>query len=441
MRKSIFGLFILLVFSGTLTAQDALSAYKSAKKAFTKYDIAGSAGDIADLEKARAAIDIASAGTDAIPEKEYFKLWDMKGKIYNKIANLDINKKVIDETYKPTLPNAANIAFEAYKSALTLAEKKWQKVQVVDALGSVANNMSNSGRMMFQDKEYLGAFKTFEKVLEVRELLKANGNETFLAEEDKYDEHIYMTALAAYTGQDTDGSMKYFKQLYDKSYKKAAVYDGYFRALQDSDIDQALTVLAKGRELFPEDEGLLVAEINYYLQAGKLDELVDRLKIAIDKDPENVGYMSTLGNVYDNLYQREAEAGNDETSQKYFDDALKYYQMALDKNSEDKNSMYNMGALYYNKAAVKTKELIALEGDYSKAGITKYNTKKAEVFTWFDKSLPYFQSAEKLDPNDTSTLVALREIFARKDDTEKYNEFKARLETVEAGGKNDKSFF
>ena len=100
-----------------------------------------------------------------------------------------------------------------------------------------------------------------------------------------------------------------------------------------------------------------------------------------------------------------------------------------------------MGALYYNKAAVLTKELIELESDYTKAGIAKYNQKKEEVFSWFDKGLPYFQKAENLDPNDMSTLIALREIYARKEDMAKYNEFKARLETVEAGGTNEKPYF
>ena len=40
-----------------------------------------------------------------------------------------------------------------------------------------------------------------------------------------------------------------------------------------------------------------------------------------------------------------------------------------------------------------------------------------------------------------TATIALKEIFARKNDLEKTKEFKARLETVDGGGKNKESFF
>jgi hypothetical protein len=58
----------------------------------------------------------------------------------------------------------------------------------------------------------------------------------------------------------------------------------------------------------------------------------------------------------------------------------------------------------------------------------------------FDQALPYFQKAESLDPNDTNTLIALNEIYARKED-ELSLEFKKRLDTVRSGGKNASSHF
>jgi hypothetical protein len=59
----------------------------------------------------------------------------------------------------------------------------------------------------------------------------------------------------------------------------------------------------------------------------------------------------------------------------------------------------------------------------------------------FKTALPYFKIAEKLNPNDTNTLIALKEIFARDNDFEKSGEFKKRLETVQGGGKNESSYF
>ena len=66
---------------------------------------------------------------------------------------------------------------------------------------------------------------------------------------------------------------------------------------------------------------------------------------------------------------------------------------------------------------------------------------KNEINTLFDQALPYFQKAESLDANDMNTLIALNEIYARKEDETLSPEFKKRLDTVKAGGKNAKSYF
>ena len=103
--------------------------------------------------------------------------------------------------------------------------------------------------------------------------------------------------------------------------------------------------------------------------------------------------------------------------------------------------MYSIGALYYNRAAATTKEMNALADDYSKAGLKKYDELRKLVLTQFDEALPYFKQAEALNANDRNTLIALKEIFARKDDLPTSTEFKNRLEKIEAGGQNEASYF
>ena len=88
-----------------------------------------------------------------------------------------------------------------------------------------------------------------------------------------------------------------------------------------------------------------------------------------------------------------------------------------------------------------TQELNKLADDYSQEGIKKYEALKEKIFSEFDEALPYFQECEKLDPNDINTLIALKEIYARKDNLEMSNVFKERLDTVQAGGKVEDSYF
>ena len=107
----------------------------------------------------------------------------------------------------------------------------------------------------------------------------------------------------------------------------------------------------------------------------------------------------------------------------------------------DVSSIYSIGALYYNKAAMETRVLMWLEDDFSSEGLKKYEAKKTQIIEIFDQALPYFQKSESLAPNDINTLIALREIYARKDDIRLSNEFKNRLENVQNGGKNPTSYF
>jgi len=82
-----------------------------------------------------------------------------------------------------------------------------------------------------------------------------------------------------------------------------------------------------------------------------------------------------------------------------------------------------------------------LADDYSKEGLKKYDALKEKVNGEFDKALPYFQKAEKVDPNDLNTLIALKEIYARKNDLELSNEFKNRIDRAQSDDKNPTSYF
>ncbi len=158
-------------------------------------------------------------------------------------------------------------------------------------------------------------------------------------------------------------------------------------------------------------------------------------------EPNNVSLYTTMGSVYDNLYQNEVTAGNKVKAEEYAASALDYFNQALAKDPDNVDALYSIGALFYNKAAAMTQELAKLADDYSRAGTEKYNAKQAEMITQFDLALPYFQKSEMINPNDRNTLIALKEIFAKKNDLDTSNEFKARLEKLDAGEKNETSYF
>ncbi len=203
-----------------------------------------------------------------------------------------------------------------------------------------------------------------------------------------------------------------------------------FNTAVKTDKEAAAKYLQEGREKYPDEKGLLYAEINYYLGEGELEVPINRIQEAIASDPENISLYTTLGNVYDQLNQQEREAGNVEKADEYFNLAYETFQKAMELDPNHFDSQYSVGALYYNKAASLTGIINELASDYSAEGTKKYNELKLVMDGYFDEALPYFERAHEIDATDQNSLIALREIYARKSMFDKVEEIKAKLEAI-----------
>ncbi|MCB0688093.1 MAG: hypothetical protein KDC53_16260 [Saprospiraceae bacterium] len=440
MRKLIFMFFTVVLAVGVISAQDDLSgltgkkAIKKANRAFNTFKLNQTNGGD-DLKEARRVIDYVVKQDDT---KEDPKTWVLMGDIYNGFSSFNQAQKVLNPDWENIEPNGGMVAFQAYKKALELeAGNK----NALDGLSQIIGSISTAGLDAYEAGDYMGAFNSFRSILDIHDLLKENGAASPLDAEEEYDNQLYITGLAAMSAGQNATAKPFIQKLYDKQYDKPAVYDAMYKLTIDDDVDAAEDVLTKGREKYPDDLGLLFSEINHYLKLEKIEILEEKLKFAIEKEPENPSLYSTLGNVYDKLYQTNYKEGKTEEADKYFNLSKKYYEDAIKIKPDYTDAIYSVGALYYNKAAIVTEEMNALASDYSKEGTEKYNMKKAEVESLFSEALPYFKKVEKLDPNDRNTLIALKEIFARNNDFDTSNEFKMRLEKVESGETIEKSYF
>ncbi len=444
--KKLFFAFFALLFVGSLSAQDHEKSYKKAKRLLATYNLDPSTND--KLEDALEKIDYALTG-DLSGIKTPHDPYLVKGSIYNTIAANQVNaaelkKNTPDLAAKAVPPlevaNAAMIAYEALSKAMELATKGSHKKKVLEALKATQGNVSNKGIIAYETKNYEKAFQNFETVVKVHDLIKANKGESSLDAEGAYDNQVYLIGLAGLNAKMYDKTKPYLKQLYDKNHDEPLVYSALYSIEAQTDKETAYAYLEAGRKKYPNENSLLFEEINHFLSLGKLDELIGRLNTAIELEPENVSLYTTLGNVYDNLYQKE-DKDNGTKVQEYFDAALKNYNIAVGKDPKNVDAVYSVGALYFNKAALVTQEMIKLNDDLSKEGMKKFDTLKAQSIDLFNQALPHFKKAESLNPNDLNTLIALKEIFARLDDLEKSKAFKARMETVQNGGQNDASYF
>ena len=439
MKKLILTLVVVLTTLGLSQAQEGgAKLAKSAGKALTSYNIDPS-GNSAKLGEAKEKIEQALKFEDAraLPDA-----WLTKGDVYNTMLQKDLDRRMIDKEAPLTGDNDALEAFNAYKEAYKLATKKYHKTDAVKGIAEVQAQLINVGVAKYEKEEYEKAFLSFKASLESHEILTENKKTSALDDPTQLKDQKYFTGLIATMADRCADAVVYYTELYKEGTDNASVYEGLYNCkMKMGDEAGANTVLTEGRKKFPNDPALLFAEINAYLKAGKLADLIGRLKQAIKQEPDNVSLYVTLGNVYDNLYTTAIKDNDTAKADEYFNEAKASYEAALARDSTHVDANYSLGALYYNKAAAKTQEMNELPEDFSSAGIAKLNKMRGEVMALFDLALPSFKAAERANPDDVNTLIALNEIFARKDDLETATEFKKRLQTVKDGGKNATPYF
>jgi hypothetical protein len=423
-------LFVFVALS-LVHAQEYKKQLKNANKTLGKYYLDPVANK-SSLDETLTSITAIFEAEDAKADPE---AWITKGQIFNEIAKAEMNKKVVDEAlqkkYDLATPGAGLTALESFEKAISLAIKK---SQTKDALVGIRENedfTNNIGITFFQAQDYNNAYKNFMGTLKAHEILKSNKEASRLDDAATKNDQTFYTAVSGYFGDFKKETQPLFESLYKNGGAQPLVYEALFNLSVDAkNVDKAMEYLDAGRKANPDDNGLLFAEINYYLKEGKLDILTDKLKAAIAKEPDNLSVYTTLGNVYDQLNQKERTAGNVEKADEYFNLAFDYFSQALAKDPKNFDATYSQGALYYNKAASMTAKLNELSNDYSSAGTKKYNALKAEMDDYFKQALPFFLKAEEIDPKDQNTMIALKEIYAREGQLEKSGEYKTKLEQL-----------
>lgn len=431
MKQFFISTFIVLLALNIADAQEYKKQLKAANKTLAKYYLDPVANK-ANLDEAIASINTIFSADDAKADPE---AWITKGQIFNEIAKAEMNKKVISDQLKqeftlPT-PQAGLNALESFEKAMSMAVKKSQTKDALAGIRESEDHLNNIGITYFQIQDYANSYLNFKASLKSHDILKTNKEASRLDDAMVKNDQVFYTAYAGYNSEYKNETLPLFESLYTGGKAQPFVYEALFNLAADKkDITKAMEYLAAGRAANPDDNGLLFAEINFYLKEGKLDILTDKLKAAIAKEPDNVSVYTTLGNVYDQLNQQERTAGNIAKADEYFNLAFDYFKQSLEKDPKNFDATYSQGALYYNKAASMTAKLNELSNDYSSAGTKKYNEIKAEMDGYFKQALPYFISAEQLDPKDQNTMIALKEIYARSGELNKSTEYKNKLEAL-----------
>jgi tetratricopeptide (TPR) repeat protein len=358
MKKLLFPLVALLFTFGITQAQEnGAQLAKNARLALALYR-----EDQTDrkhkLEEAKQIIDQALQ----TPEAQALVLaWQTKGEIYSTIDKEDRAQKSVNPEAKMSGDNDALEAYKGYAKALELATKEFEKSDALKGLFTLQSGLIENGILKLEAKEYFKAYESSLAAVKCHDLLVANVQKSAIPDTDLAD-RIYFAGYCAMLANRYLEALRAFQDIPQRGYEiKEKVYEAMVICKTELGDDAgARAVLAEGRRKYPENSSLLFTQINLYLKENRLDELTGILKKAIKKEPSNASLYISLGQVYDGLQQREGAAQNTEKAQEYFNLAVENYSEAARIDPGAIDAHYQLGLLFYNKAALSTQEMAAI---------------------------------------------------------------------------------
>ena len=269
------------------------------------------------------------------------------------------------------------------------------------------------GIYLNEQKDYEGAFQAFRKHIAIPDLAMMQDAklQKEMPRDTTYVQYQYYAAIFAVQAERHEEAVALLEQLKDGEYEGVSVnqflYQEYV-ALKDT--AKFVATLQHAINRFPQEPWFLQNLINYYIYSGQEQTAVDYLAQAIEKEPNVAQYHHIKGNLNENL-------GHYEEALKDFDNAL-----AIDPKLAD--AMAGKGRVYYNQA-VKLNEAAALISD-NKA----YKKALDEMNEVFRKSLPFFEEAHKMDPQDRNYMQILKGLYYRFHMDDKYNAISEELNNL-----------
>ncbi|MBD0401722.1 hypothetical protein [Flammeovirga sp. EKP202] len=196
--------------------------------------------------------------------------------------------------------------------------------------------------------------------------------------------------------------------------------------------EECLAITTKGVKNNPGNPSLTSQMVSYYVKLDKLDEAIASVKEAIAKDPSDEGMNFNLAVLYDQASEKARSNDDDAKADEYFNLAADQYKAVLEINPESKNGLFNLGALYYNRAAAFNKDL----QDLPMKGMNYEDPAKAEelkgkMMEYAKLAAPAAEKVSELAPDESKYLVLLSRIYYMTKENDKLEAVNKKLEAME----------
>jgi tetratricopeptide (TPR) repeat protein len=375
---------MLLLLAGVLL----FTASYAQKGNVTKAESLLNKGDVA---AAKAEIDVAvTIEKNASKSKTFLT----KGKIYKAIA---------------TSEDPAVSGLMGTEQAIAEASESLKKAMAMESEGSVNYNFAeyevedfwskylNTGGEIYGEEDYKGAYENFYKA----SLIKPTDSLT-----------LFYAGVAAQQAELTDEAMAVYYKLIEQGDANEDIYSTmvYLERSEKKNDAAALALLEKAKVAYPENADFMREEINILIAMKKGPEAIEKLKGAIEKEPDNASLYLNLAVLYDNLSVQTEADGNTTETQDLIAKAQTNYEKALAIEPGNYVGNFNLGVIWVNRAKVYYDKARAMDlKTYQKEG-GKLVEEGDKVLA---KSLPYLEAAHTAEPEDCSVMGPLMSVYTQ----------------------------
>lgn len=415
MKKYFFLIGVVCIsFSSIAQHGKVVAAYKYLQDYFN-------VKDTSSLRNAKESIDAASENIDT---KTLAKTWVYKGKIYQTLfehkyqmeydkrsAVADVNKRVL-EAYSLCNMDLLVVSKDSYLKAQELDAKKSYEEDIKPHFPELSRHFENSAVANYNQKAYDKALIGFEQAMNIN---SAGGTPDTI--------NLGNAKISAEMSQNNEKANVFYQKMLEYNVGKASTYHNYqyFLIHQMKDENKALEVVKKGRSIYPNDVNLINDETNFYLKSTDpaiASKAVDNLKLALEKNPNDPILNLALGNLYDRLANPHNENGKELAKPANYEqqmaDAEKYYKIAYSLNKTDQTVLFNLGALYNNRAKSMLEKSSEIKDD------TKYKEAVKAANDVLKLAKPYLEEAFRLNEKDCSVILALKRMYVSTQESDKY---------------------
>lgn len=343
------------------------------------------------LDKARTDIDKAIVNEKTSGKA---KTWFTRGEIYEGMIASPIYSKGLQPG------EGTKTAFESYQKAISLegkdSEYGKQAVAKLDNLYGVAFNAGVEG---YNAKDYDKALANYKMAAQIRPADTTA---------------VLYSAYAQEAKQDFAGAKASYNQLLGMNYKSVTLYNRMLQmARQEKDDKAAAQVLQQALAAYPTNKGFMLEDLNMSLASGKGEDALAKINKTIAADPANSNLYAVRGSMYD--------------QQKKSDLALADYKKAVELDPNNFDAQFNLGVYNYNRAAdAYTKASKMNLATYQKSG----KALEVQGKKYFQDSVPYFEKALQLQPDDRNTLTSLQKVYFRLGRTADSERLNAKLQSL-----------